>query len=113
MPNLNMLATVIERSRFARNDAAVAHAWPPSLRRRTTFVDRGTGLPEPGEQPAKIVNDLVHGVAPYTILAEFNWIDRPLLDAGAATLDENPPRLAGPSASAGWTSGVPRGPLSR
>ena len=29
------------------------------------------------DQPVEIVNGLVHGVAPDTILAEFDWIDRP------------------------------------
>ena len=41
-----------------------------------------SGQPEPGEQPADIVNRLVNGVDPETILAELDWIDRPPLQAG-------------------------------
>ena len=75
----------------------VLHTWPPRFRCRAIAIEPGTGLPEPGEQPADIVNGLVHGVAPDTILAEFDWIDRPpaeetlavLLDAAVAALGEN------------------------
>ena len=38
---------------------------------------RSGGQPEPSEQPADIVNGLVHGVDPETILTELDWIDRP------------------------------------
>ena len=50
------------------------------------ILDPRTGQPEPGEQPADIVNGLVHGVGPETTLAEFDWIDGPLAEEGLAAL---------------------------
>ena len=75
----------------------VIHTWPPRFRCRVIAVVPDTGLPEAVEQPADIVNGLVHCIAPDTVLAEFDWIDRPpageslsaLLDAGAGALGEN------------------------
>ena len=32
---------------------------------------------EPAEEPADIVNGLDHGADPDSVLAEFDWIDRP------------------------------------
>ena len=75
----------------------VIHTWPPRFRCRVVAVEPGTGLPEPGEEPADIVNGLVHEAGPDTVLAEFDWIDRPpaeealvaLLYAAADALAEN------------------------
>ena len=55
-------------------------------------VEPGTGLPEPGEEPADIVNGLVHGIAPDTILAEFDWINRPPAEESLAGLLNAPTR---------------------
>ena len=75
----------------------VIHSWLPRFRCRVIAVVPDTGLPEPGEQSADIVNGLVHCIAPDTVVAEFDWVDRPpaeetlsaLLDAAAGALGEN------------------------
>ena len=62
------------------------HARPPEFRWRAICIDRGTGLPEAGEQRAEIVSGLVHGVDYDTNLAEFDWIDRPAVEEFLAAL---------------------------
>ena len=39
---------------------------------RVIALVTSTGFPEPGEQPADLVDGLVHGVAPDTTVAEFD-----------------------------------------
>ena len=54
--------------------------------RRVAAVEPGTGLPEPAEEPADIVNGLVHEACPDTVLAEFDWIDRPPVEKAFVAL---------------------------
>ena len=64
----------------------VIHTWPPCFRCRVIVLDPRAGRPEPGEQPTDIVSGLVNGVGPDTILAEFDWNDRPPAEETLATV---------------------------
>ncbi len=88
-------ASVVDRRLVGRWASGTTHHI--RFRCRVIAVDPGTGLPEPGEEPADMVNGLVHGAGPDTVLAEFDCIDRPpaeetlvaLLDTAADALGED------------------------
>ncbi|MDE2789536.1 MAG: hypothetical protein OXI81_03830 [Paracoccaceae bacterium] len=75
----------------------IVHTWPPRFRCRAVEVDPETGVPMPAETPADVVTGLTFSASEDTVLAEFDWIDRPptgqalvtLLEATADALHEN------------------------
>ena len=59
-------------------------------------VVSGTDLPELGEEPADVVNGLVHGVGPDSVLTEVDWIDlSPAVECLTALLDAAGEALGG------------------
>ncbi|MDD9997892.1 MAG: hypothetical protein OXI95_02910 [bacterium] len=73
----------------------IVHTWPPRFRCRAVVIDSHTGLPVEAEQPADVERGLIYAASPDTVLAEFDWIDRPpsgealtrLLEAASDAID--------------------------
>ena len=66
----------------------VIHLWPPRFRCRAVECDPESGLPAPEEEPADVLTGVVYAAGPETVLAEFEWIDRPPRDAQLVRLLE-------------------------
>ncbi|MDE2911533.1 MAG: hypothetical protein OXL68_01225 [Paracoccaceae bacterium] len=71
-----------------RHREYIVHTWPPRFRCRAVAVDLETGVPIPAEKPADVVTGLTFSVSEDTVLAEFDWIDRPPTGQALTTLLE-------------------------
>ena len=71
------------------------HLWPPRFRCRVVEIDPETEKPVPGEKPADLIEGVVYRASLDSMLAEFEWQDRPprgerlvlLVEAAADALD--------------------------